>query len=118
MVIPKVLQHRAVSWYHHYLQYPGHTRLEETLHAAMYWKGMQNTIRSHVKNCLTYQVNKQQKHKYGKLPAKLVITNPWEALCVDIIGPYTLKGKDGTEIDFMCLTMIDTASSWQLVQNS
>ena len=36
----------------------------------------------------------------------------WEALCVDLIGPYTLKGKDGTQIDFMCLTMIDPASSW------
>jgi hypothetical protein len=31
---------------------------------------------------------------------------------VDLIRPYTLKGKDGTEIDFMCLTMIDPASSW------
>jgi hypothetical protein len=31
---------------------------------------------------------------------------------VDLIGPYTLKGKDGAEIDFMCLTMIDPASSW------
>ena len=112
MVIPRVLQRRAVSWYHHYLQHPGHTRLEETLHAAMYWKGMRNTIRSHVKNCRTCQVNKRHKHKYGKLPTKLVITNPWEALCVDLIGPYTLKGKDGTEIDFMCLTMIDPASSW------
>jgi hypothetical protein len=37
---------------------------------------------------------------------------PWEALCVDLIGPYTLKGKDGSEIDFMCLTLIDPASSW------
>ena len=50
--------------------------------------------------------------KYGKLPTKLVISTPWEALCVDLIGPYTLKGKDGTQIDFMCLTMIDPASSW------
>jgi hypothetical protein len=33
-------------------------------------------------------------------------------LYVDLIGPYTLKGKDETEIDFMCLTMIDPASSW------
>ena len=49
MVIPKPLQRRAVNWYHHYLQHPGHTRLEETLNAAMYWKGMRNTIRSHVK---------------------------------------------------------------------
>ena len=74
MVIPKVLQIQAVSWYHHYLQHPGHTHLEETLHATMYWKGMQNTIRSHVKNCCRCQVNKQHKHMYGKLPTKLVIT--------------------------------------------
>jgi hypothetical protein len=33
-------------------------------------------------------------------------------LCVDLIGPYTLKGKDGTVIDFMCATMINTATSW------
>jgi hypothetical protein len=33
-------------------------------------------------------------------------------LCVDLIGCYTLKGKDGTSIDFMWLTMIDPATSW------
>jgi hypothetical protein len=37
---------------------------------------------------------------------------PWNTLCVDLIGPYTLKGKDGTVIDFMCVTMIDPATSW------
>ena len=37
---------------------------------------------------------------------------PWEALCVNLIRPYTLKSKDGSQIDFMCLTMIDPASSW------
>jgi hypothetical protein len=40
------------------------------------------------------------------------MTIPWKALCVDLIGPYTLKGKDGSSIDFMCLTMIDPATSW------
>ena len=30
LVIPKPLQWRAVMWYHHYLQHPGHTRHEET----------------------------------------------------------------------------------------
>jgi len=34
LVIPKKLQFRAVAWYHHYLQHPGHTRLEETLKQA------------------------------------------------------------------------------------
>jgi hypothetical protein len=31
---------------------------------------------------------------------------------VDLIGPYTIKGKDGSQIDFMALTMIDPTSSW------
>jgi hypothetical protein len=30
MVISTVLQSPAVNWYHHYLQDPKHTRLEET----------------------------------------------------------------------------------------
>ncbi len=33
-------------------------------------------------------------------------------LCVDLIGPYTLKGKDSSSIDFMCLTMINPTTSW------
>ena len=31
---------------------------------------------------------------------------------MDLIGPCTLKGKDGTQIDFMCVTMIDPATTW------
>ena len=31
---------------------------------------------------------------------------------MDLIGPYILKGKDKTQIDFMCITMIDPATSW------
>ncbi len=38
--------------------------------------------------------------------------NPWMALCVNLIGPYTLKGKNSSILDFMCLTMIDSATSW------
>ncbi len=34
------------------------------------------------------------------------------ALCVDLVGPYTLNGKDRSSIDFMALTMIDPTSSW------
>jgi hypothetical protein len=44
LVIPKLLQRRAAIWYHHYLQNPGHTRLEETMKTAIYWKGMRTTI--------------------------------------------------------------------------
>ncbi len=106
------LRQRAVKWHHHYLQHPGHSRLEETMRSVMYWKGMRTTIRRHVKSCRSCQVNKRHSQKYGHLPPKLVIMTPWKALCVDLIGPYTLKGKDGSSIDFMCLTMINPATSW------
>jgi hypothetical protein len=39
-------------------------------------------------------------------------TTHWKMLFVDLIGPYTLKGQDGSSIDFMCLTMIDPTTSW------
>ncbi len=78
----------------------------------MHWKGMHTSIRSLMKSCKTFQINKRQSQKYGHLPAKLVISTPWECLCVDLIGPHTIKGRDGLQIDFMALTMIDPASSW------
>ncbi len=78
----------------------------------MYWKGMRTTIQSLTKSCRACQVNKKRKLKYGHLPPKTIITVPWRALCVDLVGPYILKGKDGTIIDFMALTMINLATSW------
>jgi hypothetical protein len=76
MIIPKPLQRCTVLLYHHYLQHPGHTRLEETMKATMYWKGMHTTIRVLTKSCRTCQVNKKRKLKYGHLPPKTIITVP------------------------------------------
>jgi hypothetical protein len=73
---------------------------------------MRNTIRRYVKSCRSCQVNKRHSLRYGHAPPKLVITTPWRALCVDLVGPYTLKGKDSSSIDFMSLTMIDLTTSW------
>jgi hypothetical protein len=73
---------------------------------------MRNTIQSKMKSCKTCQVNEIRTQKYGHMPPKIVISTPWEALCVDLVGPDTLKGKDSLSIDFMALTMINPASSW------
>ena len=35
-----------------------------------------------------------------------------QKVCGDLIGPYTLKGIDGTTMDFMCLTIIDPVTGW------
>ncbi len=112
VMIPISLRQRAVKWYHHYLKHPGQLRLEEMMRSVMYWKGMHTTIQRYIKSCKSCQVNKRHSQKYGHLPPKLVKTTPWKALCVDFIGPYTLKGIDGSSIDFMCLTMINSATSW------
>ena len=105
--LPKGLRKRAVQCYRHYLQHPGHTRFEETLRHVFAWPGMRAMVRSYVKQCQSCQFNKKQKLQYGHVPVKTIKRKPWEALCVDLIGPYTLKGKDGAEIDFMYLTMIN-----------
>ena len=75
-------------------------------------ESMRTNIQRYVKSCRSCQVNERHSQKYGHLPSKLVITTPWKPLCVDLIGPYTLKGKDRSSIDFMCLTMINLATSW------
>jgi hypothetical protein len=35
LIIPASLRHRAVSWYHHYLQPPGHSCLKKTMRSVM-----------------------------------------------------------------------------------
>ncbi len=112
LIIPASLRHRAVSWYHNYLQHPGHLHLEETMRSVMYWKGMNTTIQRYIKTCRSCHINKRHSKKYGHLPPKLVIMTLWKVSCVDLIGPYTLKGQDGSSINFMCLTMINPAASW------
>ena len=78
----------------------------------MYWPGMRYRIRKHVKTCDRCQKGKRRKRKYGKNPAKIAETVPWRTVCADLIGPYTIKAKDGTILDFMCLTLINPMTGW------
>ena len=87
LVIPQPLQWHAVLWYHHHLQHSGHTCLEETMNAVMYWKGIHTSIQSIMRSCKACKINKRWNVKYGHLPPKSVMSNPWEFLCVDLIGP-------------------------------
>ena len=73
---------------------------------------MDQVIARHVKTCNKCQRGKKCKQECGKIPVKIPITVPLQCIQVDLIGPYTLKGKDGNMLDFMCLTMIDPATSW------
>ena len=50
--------------------------------------------------------------KYGHMPPKVAEANPWEKLCVDLIGPYTIHREAKDSLQLKCLTMIDPATGW------
>ena len=82
----------------------------------MHWKEPRMTVQPHDKKCHSCQVVKHRQNKYEKLQAKLPINNPWEALCVDLIRPYTLTDKGKSQIDFMCITTTNPATKLPISQ--
>ncbi len=62
--------------------------------------------------CQTCQKTKRSTKKYGHLPPKEAETQPWDKLCVDLIGPYTIKRKGKKNLTLWCVTMIDPATGW------
>jgi transposase InsO family protein len=63
---------------------------------------------------LVLHIKEQKKliQKYGHLPTKEAEANPWEKLCVDLVGPYKIKNKNGKLIEIHAVTMIDPATGW------
>jgi hypothetical protein len=119
--VPKTLRKRILEWYHHYLCHPGGDRLAATLTQVCTWRGIVSQARTHCKNCSRCQNYKKRSTKYGHLPPKEVESlDPWNTVCVDLIGPYSLKAKirstDGKlkerEITLQAMTFIDPATSW------
>ena len=102
----------VTQWYHHCLMQPGETRMIQTLAAVMYWNTMNLHASKPVKTCDWCYLGKKHKLKHGHIPLEEATVHPWKQVCVDCIGPYTVKANDGTKLDFMCLTMIDPATSW------
>lgn len=114
IVIPVQLQQKVINWYHVMLVHPGADRTEQTIGQHFYWKGMQKDIRNFVSRCPTCQKYKIRTKKYGHLPAKQAEIVPWEKLCVDLIGPYTIPNKldEDNPRKLWCVTMIDPATGW------
>ncbi len=90
VVIPQQLRNHVVKWYHEMLCHPGEKRTEETIRQHLTWPGLKTDVIKHIKKCPNCQRNKKQKKKYGHLPPKLAESQPWEHLCVDMIGPYQI----------------------------
>jgi hypothetical protein len=49
--------------------------------------------------------------KYGLLPLKIAESDPWVMVCVDLVGPFTIRSPAKTH-SLLALTMIDAATGW------
>ena len=64
------------------------------------------------KKCPICQRAKTTNQKYEKLLPKQAETNPWDTLCVDRSGLYTISQKVKNPLKLWCLTMIDPSTGW------
>ena len=63
------------------------------------------------KACNVCRSLKSSHKKYGLLPAREPDWVPWEALCIDLIGPYDF-GKGKNKLVLHAMTMINPATGW------
>ena len=110
--LPAALQKKTVDWYHEMICHPGETQRDHTLCQHFDWKGLHTIVQGVCKKCPTCQKSKTTNHKYVKLPPKQSGKNPWDTLCVYLIGPYTIPKKGKNPLRLWCLTMINPATGW------
>ena len=106
------MQKRITEWYHLQLCHPGETRTEQSIRQHFWWPKLRQQVHTTVKKCKICQLNKKRSKKYGHLPAKKAEVEPWDKLCVDLIGPYAIKRKGKVTLTLWCVTMIDPATGW------
>ena len=110
--VPKDFRIKIMKWYHHYLCHPGEARMHKTLSSTLYWEKMEDQIRQFVKQCPTCERFKKQKKKYGHIPPKNVELIPWDTVCIDLIGPYTVTDQKGNDRILNAMTFVDPATGW------
>jgi hypothetical protein len=112
IVVPKTIQADLLKWYHEVLCHPGMNRTEETIRQNFTWRNLRDDVQKFCKTCDVCQRTKRDTKNYGHLPEKEAESLPWEKLCVDLIGPYSFKRKNGKILTLQCVTMIDPATCW------
>jgi hypothetical protein len=65
-----------------------------------------------VQTCPNCQRNKCKVKIYGWLPPKEAEASPWDKMCIDLIGPYTIRRKEKNDLVHKCVTMIDPTTGW------
>jgi Integrase zinc binding domain len=77
--IPQSLRQRAL------------TRSEQTIRNTMTWPGLTQDVERFCSICPVCQLTKKESKKYGLMPPKTAESDPWVMVCVDLVGPFTIK---------------------------
>ena len=56
--------------------------------------------------------------QYGHLPPKEAEAEPWDKVCIDLIGPYKIGRQGKPDLVCKCVTMIDPATGWFIMHIS
>ena len=77
----------------------------------MTWPGLTQDVERLCSTCQVFQLKKKERKKYALLPPKILVSDPWVMVCVDLVGPFTRKTPSKTHF-LLALTMIDPAKGW------
>ena len=101
-----------MKWYHKHLLHPGLDKKEAMICQHFYWSGIRKLVQKEATKCDVCQCTKRSTTKYGKIPAKLAEETLRNKLCVDLIGPYNIRGKDKEPMILKAVTMIHPVTGW------
>jgi hypothetical protein len=107
VAMPLQLSTHVVKWNHEMSCHPGKRRAEETMRQHLMWPGLKTDALNCVKKCPNCQKGKKQKKKHGHMPRKLAESQPWEHLCVDMIGPHQTRPEGKKTLRLQAIAMID-----------
>ena len=108
LVLPQPLRKQVMQLAHEGMGHMSQKRVMVLVKQKFVWPGMRADIRSHCESCKECQ--KCQKRKAGKAPLmpRPVLSEPFEALAFDLVGPME-PGEGGCRF---ILTAICMASRW------
>ncbi|CAB0035279.1 unnamed protein product [Trichogramma brassicae] len=109
LYVPTAIRPELLRQYHDSAEagHPGSDETHRALQRHFYWRGMQQDVRSHIRDCnLCGRVKKASSH-----PAPIsshTPTEPWKHVALDLMGPYPTTAKQHRYI----LVITDLFSRW------
>ena len=105
------LEQPTIQWYHEMLGHSGMTRLTKTIGTHLYFPDLAKKCNAFVSTCDSCQRYKDPGPGYGELATRQDTANIFDEVAVDLTGPWRVSVRNLGEIEFSCLTCIDTAST-------